>query len=539
MSSIRTIIVDDESRIRRRIERLVQSCGEEWQIIAAFSDGKEALDEITNQSIIFDLLITDVQMPEMDGLTLVNQLKRTHSFTAIIISGYDDFSYLQTAMREGAVNYILKPIDKILFAEQMEEVKQKIYDKREEQQQWSDVQEKVSQLTYTKQIQFLSEVTWNDELDLSLIDWTGHFPKGSYKLAYISVDQHPSSKKANDDMEIWNHNIEKMFKQSLDGFTQWWWRGGKLQYWLLLFDEEEPNSSFDEKTSHALSEAKGRIGRITPYTVSIAVSEKFNNMTCLTMIKDQLLSLLQYRIIEGGNKVFHSEMVKQLAVQQSKNMTSSVYKDVQQILSALEGKGEADTVKALQGFFQEIGALKSPALIEESIHYLCLQIINRWLEYAGFGDTPELLPGALQLTKRAANFHQLSDSIKHWVLQMKEKIDERKNKDSDPIQRAKDWILQNLGENITIKKIAEHVYMSPTYFSNFFKAQTGETILDYVTKCRLDKAKELLATTELKVYDISTKLGYQDTKYFSRLFKQWYGQSPSQYRELHHKTREQ
>jgi two-component system response regulator YesN len=78
--------------------------------------------------------------------------------------------------------------------------------------------------------------------------------------------------------------------------------------------------------------------------------------------------------------------------------------------------------------------------------------------------------------------------------------------------------------------------MSPTYFSNFFKAQTGETILDYVTKCRLEKAKDLLGTTDLKIYDISTQLGYQDTKYFSRLFKQWYGQSPSQYRELHFKS---
>ncbi|WP_299090593.1 helix-turn-helix domain-containing protein [uncultured Metabacillus sp.] len=539
MPLIRTVIVDDESRIRRRLERLVQSCGEEWEIIATFSDGKEALDEMTNESIDFDLLITDVQMPEMDGLTLVNQLKRTYSFTAVIVSGYDDFSYLQTAMREGAVNYILKPIDKIQFAEQMEEVKQKIYRKREEERQWSEVQEKASQLTYTKQIQFLSEVTWNDELDLSLIDWTEQFPKGTYKLAHISVDQYPSIFKAKDEAENWDRELEAIFTQSIECYTHWWWRSGKFQYWLLLLDKEVTDSAFDKKTSNAFTEAKGKVVRTTPFTVSIAISDKFNDMTLLTTIKDQLLSFLQYRIIEGGNKVFHTELVKQLSVQQSKTITASVYKHVQQIISALEGKSEAETKKALQGFFQEIGTIKSPALIEDAVHYLCLQIVNRWLEFAGFGETPDLLPGALQLTKRAANFYQLGDSIKLWVLQMKKKIDERKNEDSDPIQRAKDWIQQNLGENITIKKIAEHVYMSPTYFSNFFKAQTGETILDYVTKCRLEKAKDLLATTELKVYDISAQLGYQDTKYFSRLFKQWYGQSPSQYRELHFKMREQ
>ena len=101
------------------------------------------------------------------------------------------------------------------------------------------------------------------------------------------------------------------------------------------------------------------------------------------------------------------------------------------------------------------------------------------------------------------------------------------------IQKAKDYIQDHLGESITIKLIAQQVYMSPTYFSVYFKEQTGETILDYITKTRLKKATDLLETTDLKIYDIAVQLGYQDTKYFSRLFRQWYGYTPSQYREAH------
>lgn len=543
MSSIKTIIVDDENRIRRRMERLVQSCGEEWQIIGMYSDGQEAFDAITNESIIFDLLITDVQMPEMDGLKLVNQLKKTNSFTSIIVSGYDDFSYLQTAMREGAINYLLKPVDKKQFIEQMEEVKNKIYQKWAEEHEWTEVQEKASQLEYAKQIQLLSEVTWNDELDLSLLDWTQQFPKGTYKLVYISVDQLAISANELDASENWEREIEALFQQHVENecgdsdIMYWWWRSGKLHYWLLLFNKESYNSNFDKKTIQCIYDCKDLIQRSTPYTVSISLGDMFEDLTLLTSIKDQLLSLKQYRIIHGGNKVFRIDLLKNLTDQQSKNVTSSIYKHVQQIISASEGKSEAETVKALQVFFQELETLKSPTLIEEAVHYLCLQIVNRWMEFDIFKETPDLLPEVLQLTKRAANFHQLKDSIKHWVLQQKEKLESRKKQtSSDPIQRAKEWIHQNLGENITIKKIAEHVFMSPTYFSNFFKAQTGETILDYVTKCRLEKAKDLLGTTDLKIYDISTQLGYQDTKYFSRLFKQWYGQSPSQYRELHFKS---
>lgn len=111
-----------------------------------------------------------------------------------------------------------------------------------------------------------------------------------------------------------------------------------------------------------------------------------------------------------------------------------------------------------------------------------------------------------------------------------------KKEQQNPIQVAKEWIKNNLGENISIKKIAQQVYMNPNYFCDYFKNQTGETILDYVTSARLEKAKELLEKTDLKIYDIAISVGYQDTKYFSRLFKQWLGQTPSQFRDQYFKS---
>ncbi|GAA3321353.1 hypothetical protein GCM10020331_036810 [Ectobacillus funiculus] len=93
MDIIKTIIVDDEARIRRGIERLVRSCGEEWEIVGMFADGKEAYEAMMQENQSFDLLITDVRMPEMDGLTLVKELKKRRiPFSSLIVSGFDDFS---------------------------------------------------------------------------------------------------------------------------------------------------------------------------------------------------------------------------------------------------------------------------------------------------------------------------------------------------------------------------------------------------------------------------------------------------------------
>lgn len=536
MTVIKTIIVDDESRIRRRLERLVQSCGEDWEIIKVFSDGKEAYEEIKRQSISFDLLITDVQMPEMDGLTLINELKKIHSFTSLIISGYDDFTYLQTAMREGAVNYILKPVDKHQFAEQLEEVKAKIYVKQREQQEWSDIQGRATQLTYTKQIQLLSEITWNADLDLSVLDWTKEFPEGDYQLIYISVDQDDSLIKNVDSTQNWDLKFEEMLKQrvqiAVEDMDYWWWRSGKLQYWVLFHYDDTRKGKVDP----LIEQFKSDVQKSTPFTVSIGLAESFQELSLMPNIKDQLLSLLQYRIIQGGNKIFHQNLLDGLnAKTQPQNVSSTLYKYVQQILSSLDGKSEAVTAQAIHQLFKELESISSPKVIEDAIHYLCLQIFNKCMVIDGFGEISELLSHALQLTKKAGNFNQLKESIKKWIFEIKGRVDTSRKLDSDPIQRAKNWIQENLGEHITIKEIAEQIYMSPTYFSNYFKAQTGETILDYITKCRLEKAKELLEMTDIKIYDISSQLGYQDTKYFSRLFKQWYGQTPSQYREYHSK----
>jgi two-component system response regulator YesN len=120
MNTIRTIIVDDEARIRRGIERIIQNTGDSFEIIGTFSNGIEVIEFLKKDYNDFDLLITDVKMPKLDGLALIKEIKNMdwkYDFLSIIVSGYDDFQFLQTAIREGAFDYILKPIKRNQFYE--------------------------------------------------------------------------------------------------------------------------------------------------------------------------------------------------------------------------------------------------------------------------------------------------------------------------------------------------------------------------------------------------------------------------------------
>jgi two-component system, response regulator YesN len=123
---IKTIVVDDENRIRRGIERLILSCGEEYEVVGSFKSAIELIKCTQNKSISFDLLFTDIKMPGMDGLELIRELRNWASFEAVVISGFNDFKYVQTAIREGAIDYMVKPLMRDEFRVQLDKIKEKI-----------------------------------------------------------------------------------------------------------------------------------------------------------------------------------------------------------------------------------------------------------------------------------------------------------------------------------------------------------------------------------------------------------------------------
>ncbi|KMJ57648.1 hypothetical protein AB685_16785 [Bacillus sp. LL01] len=544
MTTIKTIIVDDEARIRRGIERLVKSFGEEWEVIGTYSDGKEAYETILSSHLQVDLVLTDVKMPEMDGLTFVRELKKTHSFFAFFISGFDDFEYLQSAIREGVINYILKPIDREQFRTELQVVKEKVMKKREEQQELEVVYEKASRLTYTKQVQLLSEMTWMEDKDVSMLNWKDKFPKGNYKLVYISIDQ-VTTKTAEFDSgeyEIWNFAIENIIEESLDiefrnsDVSTWWWRNGKFNYWLLLNEQVQTEvDSFSNLIDHFIKKLQQNIDDYTSYTASVSIGNVFQDIMQLPSYKKQLLSLLQFRIIQGGNNIFQYDLIKNDLEQKPTEIPSGIYICTQQIIYWIEKQNEKKVMESLQSFFVELETVSSPKLVEEGIHYLFIKIVNMWMDNDGYCVDPYLLTDAMQITKQAASLNELKERTEIWIISMMNKIQSLTQTQSDSIHQAKRWINDNLSGNITVKKIADHVYMNPTYFCEYFKNNTGRTVLDYITKKRLEKAKELLEIPDIKIYDISSSVGYQDAKYFSQLFKKWQGYSPSQYRDYYFK----
>lgn len=537
---IKTIIVDDESRLRRGVERLVLSISQDWEVIGSYASGKECFEAFQENNFSFDLLITDVKMPGMDGLTLIKKLKEQTSFQSIVISGFDDFQFLQTAIREGASDYLIKPIDREEFKIQLEKIKEKVIAQWTDFQYREEIETKASQLTYVKQIQALSEVFTEYDTDLSLLEWTKGFPLGKYRLLYGSIDNLSSKSKAfqAEDWSTWAYAIENIcaemqHKLESSVIQAWRWKGEALSFWILLNSTlPKDERSFEEMSSLFADKLRLNIGKYTPFTISIAISQCFEDLTLLTTIKDELRTYIQFRLLYGGNQIFSNEVIEKRKGNRQINGIKEIQNHLDRIIIYFESNNSTKLKSELTSFLDRVQSFDSPEKIEESLHLLGIQIIHSMIKNAHGKDDFPLMKEVFGLTNKNESFTELRYSVYEWfkkVLHIQKKISDTKN--LDPVDIARQWIITHLDQNITIQKIANHVYMNPTYFCEYFKNQTGETVLDFVTRIRMEKAKELLQTTTFKIYDIAVKVGYNDTKYFSKLFKKQYGDTPSKYKE--------
>ena len=516
-SKIRVVIVDDENRIRRGISKIIASCGDEWEIVGEFNNGKLLLEAYKENSLTIDLLVTDVKMPVMDGLTLIKELKKLTSFEAIVISGFDDFAYLQSALREGAFDYLLKPIDRDELKEQLERVKRKI------EREASIEEETIVKQQYSIQNQFFLEHIWNKQSNTSEQQWIEKgFTNEKYTLVQVNIDANT----------LWNQSISLDDVQSLldhkliEYQMRYWYcvEGGAL--WLLLGMNNELKQYPDGY--EVLLNMKHQYKESFKQTITIAISDSFMHLSKISEKKKQLLFTFFNRKINSRDQIlYEKERKSEWLLKETKQQLNQL---MNEIFGAMDAIDKKDKVKIfMEQFFN---------LLEHGASYLELneyvQSLYKRIKYIYMKeDMNQLDAPILQEDIMFGNhFSLIKKEIFQWLDTVLENLKEIYHaKKMDPIKKAKDWIMDHIHENVTIERIAKEVYLNPTYFCELFKLQCGETVLDYITKARVKKAKELLLQTDLKIYEVAQKVGYSDTKYFSKLFKRYDGSLPSKYKE--------
>jgi two-component system response regulator YesN len=542
---IEVLLVDDEAFL---IESLTQTIP--WDQIGvkavykAYS-GMEALRILEEQSI--DIVVTDIRMPEMSGLELISVIqKRWDHIKCILLSGFADFEYAKKALQLNAFDYLLKPINDDEFILTLTMGMESLKDDWEQVNKYqsllssreTDLSDLRTKLMHDLLLgRRLSKGSLNDKLiayniPLQIEDATViillRLGTGftQYDIPSLSL------------MEYAVGNIgEEAFANS---FQIWQCKGPHedLVIFVKLKDELMNtiacHSDFEQVRHSMLRQAAEElINNVSHYLkgeVLVKISKWFDFPDGISQAyRSALIAFYYTQSSEKGSVEFITGIADQKAVQS----TVSLYKPPTLIHLLESNQWEAVETK-INSIFDE---MEAKSLSIEHNYEVFFAISNSFAYMAHKqGQLLSEITGTTMDSLFDRSLFLSSAKLKEWTWLLFDKL---KAELSHKLQQSKGFIIkqvqelvsQKLDQDVSVKIIAEHVYLHPVYLSKIFKLETGESLGDYIIRKRMDKAVFLLKNSNLKIYEITAQLGYQNPQYFSKIFKRFYGLTPQEFRD--------
>lgn len=531
----KVFLVEDEIIIREGIKNKIHWEEEGFQIVGDESDGELAYPLIMKEQP--DILITDIRMPFMDGLELCKLLKKDMpQLKIIIVSGYSDFAYAQQAIDLGVSEYILKPVTSTKLIAAIKNAGAAIEKERKEKQ----ILEQYQYLVYEKQVEkrkdFFNAIVskkmslaqileHGEELGINMVASVFRVLLFQFKMPedmyQYSNDIVQSEAKMMEALRKFSDII--IFERGMDGWA-----------FILLGENDNQINALTEELCNLLIgicddriHYFGGIGRSVYRVRDLHQSYRDANSAFSLRYfesKDQFLSYDDVRNIKEqiGNRINVSEM--------------NLEKLDRKLLDDFLKRGTIhDIDEFVEGYFDGFGsnALNS-TIFRQYIIMDGYSAITKFLKTLKYSK--ESIDSCLKsMNNINEQLYSIEDCSVFYKTILKKAIDLR-NKNSQRryagiIEQAKEYMQQKFAmSDLSLDNVASTVNISPNYFSSLFNQETGMTFIEYLTNIRMEKAKDYLRCSANKITDIGNMVGYQDSHYFSYIFKKTQNCTPSEYR---------
>ncbi|MGG6311471.1 response regulator transcription factor [Paenibacillus macerans] len=536
---IHLLLVDDEpvllkSMVANEWERI----GIEYVFQAA--SGPEALEMLKRTSI--DIVVTDIRMPGMDGLQLCKHIQDHYPRTkCILLSGYGEFEYARDAIRYGTLNYLLKPIKDEELMDEVARVKSLI------EQEW----EKIGSLERARQTLYVHLPLLRSNLLTDLLSGRGlpdsvlaermseyllRFEPGM-ECAMLLLRLDGAFGESDEDSLLYEFAVHNIAGEILDTDYLVWSCKDSFGYLCFLLQAKtdspaDPGNRMNGKDlEKAAQELQSKVSGFLKVQISILIGgrSRFPEETAE-----------QYRkSLNAFRKVPRSEREIVVRAEESRSQSSSLRSlhsppSFQQLLEA--GRW-ADARTKLKDVFEEMRAKKLDT--EEHMLEIVCSLTNSFL-YIAHLQSKTLMEVSGREADMAADPRKLSQSgrVMEWAENMLESLEsgsvrEFRDAKNQLIVKIHRFIEHRIAEDVSLQTIADHVNLHPVYLSTLYKQEMKENISDFIMRYRMEKAGMLLRTTDIKIYELASQLGFQNPPYFSKLFKNYYGVTPQEYRDRH------
>ena len=542
---LKIFLAEDEVIVRETIKRMIPWEELGFELVGEAADGEMALPLLIRQKP--DLLITDIKMPFMDGLTLAKLAKKElPELKIVILSGYDDFNYAKQAISIGVEEYLLKPITKNALIERLSEIRSRYEHEKTQKEYYEKFQREMQ--VYEKN----SNRDFFEALVCGSMDMMEVYKKAEKLGLDIVAEAY--------NILIFTMNSEEDFSGQKEGYSEWeaeslemledffsdntsamLFRCNIFSYGVLIKGQKE---TIDENTRSCIDEIKKILDRKEQKRQwFVAVGESVERLSQLQKSYHSASRAFSQRYLYGENILYYDEMeLMEHRSGQADTNDNAYLKNVDvnalnpAILQKFLSNGlQEETEIFVKDYFYAIGQEPMESLVFRN--YVILNVrfsVLSFLKSLGC-DTEEMEPENTEeiLAESGKNIESAITYAKKMISQAITIRDQNSgNKNRSILKTAVDFIDEHyMDEDISLNTAANVANVSSNHFSALFSQNMGQTFIEYLTTLRMNKAKELLRCTGMRSSEIAGEVGYKDAHYFSYLFKKTQGMTPSEYRK--------
>lgn len=497
---LKLMIVDDEAIIRKGLRYYIDWDAYGIQVVAEASNGQQALEIAKTQHP--DIVVTDIRMPVMDGIDMAHQLRRLQPDTRIIIlTGYNENEYLHSAIKFGAVDFVLKNANPADIVEAVLNCKEKILLQQNQQHESdSNLLERNYQLFHSDLMRAL--LTGNrseQEIREMASQLEIRFPGPRYLALFMEYDPANSP------------NLESVLMQLTFQLQQY--------HPFISQNNLVINGILNvESTTSIMPQLEKTLLHLRDNGIAAAkmlLAEPVNNLTQLARQGEKLCRWLPSLC---WSKPYSVTDITQFPELPSLSLDIMIKLENELILAFASGD-YVDFREKIQQFFDVSRINRVPLeTLRESLERIITSLYNASRTYED----------SYQSLKRLNSAKTVDDLFQV----MKEQVEDAPNYSAQThiVKTAKEYIEKNFDKSISLSAVAASIYVTPSYLSRIFKREMHISPLKYIHYCRIERAKELLVSTDLLVSDIALKIGYSEYKKFSFYFLRYVNMTPSEYR---------
>ncbi len=541
MGLYRIMLVDDEEEVRKAMIRKMDWEKLGFTVVGDAENGEDALEKL--EHLEPDVVMTDIRMPYMDGLTLTAKIREKYpSIKILIFSGYDDFEYAQKAIKLNVTEYILKPVNGEELAKILNRVRENLDEEIEQRRDISQLRER-----YRRSLPIIRELFLNklvqgnvaeEEVRPKLIEYgIDILDADELVAAVISVEREERGMEAQSlpfqkERKLIPISVRGLLEDHLKGYFRFASFDSDDGIGVIAAIDIAASGKENNKTGFIsiLTDICKETRRILGVTVTIGVGHGNSRPEKICESYQSAVDALGYKAIAGtGETIFIGDMEPV-----SRGKLQLNQKDE----TELENKIKFGTPKEIEEEVKTLAARMDDTRVHSSqyqVYMLSLvNCITRLIQQYEMDLRQVFDPdgGIMKLLGGGQDREEFTRWLTQIACLMNETIScRRSNTTRQVIEEAKKYIQEHYQEpDLSVDMICRQLSMSPAYFSTMFRKETGKTCVAYLTDVRLNRAVELLNQTSDKTYVIAQKVGYQEQNYFSYVFKKKFGVSPTKFR---------